>query len=65
VARAHRTAKDILNKHRGKLEEIAQRLMREETLDEDTFNSMFDVPASPSPEPPADQAPRPAQAQVA
>ncbi|HEU5316972.1 MAG TPA: ATP-dependent zinc metalloprotease FtsH [Chloroflexota bacterium] len=44
LADAHRRAKEILTKHRVKLEEIAERLIKEETLDEDTFNSMFDQP---------------------
>jgi cell division protease FtsH len=42
ISKAHRTAKEILTKHRGKLDQIAERLIREETLDEDTFHSMFD-----------------------
>jgi cell division protease FtsH len=42
ISKAHRTAKEILTKHRGKLDQIAERLIREETLDEDAFHSMFD-----------------------
>ncbi|CAA9300805.1 MAG: Cell division protein FtsH [uncultured Chloroflexi bacterium] len=41
---AHHRAKEILTKHRAKLEEIAERLIKDETIDEDTFNSMFDQP---------------------
>jgi cell division protease FtsH len=44
LSHAHHRAKEILTKHRAKLEEIAERLIREETLDEETFSSMFDVP---------------------
>ena len=47
IAKAHRTAREILTKHRPKMDEIAKRLMREETLDEETFNSMFDEPLPP------------------
>jgi cell division protease FtsH len=47
ISKAHRTAKEILTKHRGKLDQIAERLIREETLDEDTFHSMFDDLAKP------------------
>src|SRR5581483_8512329 len=50
IAKAHRTAKEILIKHRAKLEEIAQRLIREETLDEETFNSMFNEQVEHTPE---------------
>jgi cell division protease FtsH len=42
ISKAHRTAKEILTKHRAKLDQIAERLIREETLDDVTFNSMFD-----------------------
>ncbi|HEX2037142.1 MAG TPA: ATP-dependent zinc metalloprotease FtsH [Chloroflexota bacterium] len=48
IAKAHRTAKEILMKHRPKLDQIAERLIREETLDEDTFHSMFDETPSPA-----------------
>jgi len=47
LADAHRRAKEILTKHRTKLEEIAERLIKEETLDEETFSSMFDQPFEP------------------
>ena len=42
ISKAHRTAKEILSKHRPKLDQIAERLIRDETIDEETFNSMFD-----------------------
>jgi cell division protease FtsH len=42
IARAHRTAKEILTKHRAKMDEIAQLLIREETIDQETFDAMFD-----------------------
>ena len=45
LAQAHQRAKAILTKHRDKLEEIAERLIKEETIDEDTFSSMFDSSA--------------------
>jgi cell division protease FtsH len=51
IARGHRRAKEILTKHRPRMDTIAQRLIREETLDEETFNSMFDEPLpAPTPE---------------
>src|SRR5437867_5659099 len=34
INRAHRTAKEILTKHKAKMDEIAQRLIRDETLDQ-------------------------------
>ena len=42
ITRAHRTAKEIITKHRTKMEEIAQLLIREETIDRETFDAMFD-----------------------
>ncbi len=42
ISKAHRTGHDTITKHRSKLDEIAQLLIREETLDEDAFNAMFD-----------------------
>ena len=42
IARAHRTAKEIITKHRAKMDEIAKLLMQEETLDQETFDAMFD-----------------------
>jgi cell division protease FtsH len=52
INRAHRTAKEILNKHRPKMDEIAQRLIRDETLDQETFSAMFDdLSTSPASEP--------------
>src|SRR5688500_806545 len=44
LAEAHRRAKEILTKHRTKLDEIAERLIKEETLDDEAFNEMFDKP---------------------
>jgi cell division protease FtsH len=49
ISKAHRTAKEILTKHRPKLDQIAERLIREETLDEETFHSMFDDMGMPRP----------------
>ncbi len=51
LADAHRRAKELLTKHRTKLEEIAEKLIKEETLDEETFNSMFDQPFEQPAEP--------------
>ena len=71
ISKAHRTAKEILTKHRPKLDQIAELLIREETLDEDAFHSMFDDMGMPRPKteslPPADApvpdlTPRPAVA---
>ena len=42
IARAHRTARELLMKHRMKVDEIAHRLIAEETLDSDAFNALFD-----------------------
>ena len=42
IARAHRTARELLMKHRAKVDEIAHRLIAEETLDSDAFNALFD-----------------------
>jgi cell division protease FtsH len=42
LSQAHQRAKAILTKHREKLEEIAERLIKEETIDDETFSSMFD-----------------------
>jgi cell division protease FtsH len=42
IARAHRTARELLMKHRTKVDEIAHRLIAEETLDSDAFNALFD-----------------------
>jgi cell division protease FtsH len=41
IDEAYDTAKRILNAHRDKLSEIADRLVREETIDSATFNAMF------------------------
>jgi len=52
LARAHRTAKEILTKHRTKMDEIAQRLIRDETIDQETFNALFDdISATTAPDP--------------
>jgi cell division protease FtsH len=54
IARAHRTARELLMKHRAKVDEIAHRLIAEETLDSEAFNALFDnqdlvIEASPVP----------------
>ena len=54
IARAHRTAKDVISKHRAKMDEIAKRLIQDETLDQETFDAMFDV--TPALEPSSDGA---------
>jgi cell division protease FtsH len=41
IDEAYQTAKRILTTHRAKLTEIAERLVREETIDAAAFNSMF------------------------
>jgi len=41
IENAHNQAKTIILDNRNKLEEIAQRLLKEETLDAQTFNGMF------------------------
>jgi cell division protease FtsH len=43
IARAHRTARELLMKHRTKVDEIAHRLIAEETLEADAFNALFDT----------------------
>ncbi len=40
---AYKKARQILTENRNKLEEIAERLLKEETLDAKTFNNMFAV----------------------
>ena len=42
IARAHRTARELIMKHRSKVDEIAKRLIHDETLDSEAFNAMFD-----------------------
>ncbi|NBT94243.1 MAG: AAA family ATPase, partial [Chloroflexi bacterium] len=42
IARAHRTARELIMKHRTKVDEIAKRLIHDETLDSEAFNAMFD-----------------------
>jgi cell division protease FtsH len=41
VGNAHNKAKQLLSEHRVKLEEIAQRLLKEETLDAQSFEAIF------------------------
>ncbi|MFN8454528.1 MAG: ATP-dependent zinc metalloprotease FtsH [Anaerolineae bacterium] len=41
VETAYQSAKELLQAHKAKLEEIAQRLLKEETLDAQTFEAMF------------------------
>jgi cell division protease FtsH len=42
ISRAHRTAKDLLTRNRGLLDTVAKRLIREETLDQETFDALVD-----------------------
>jgi cell division protease FtsH len=53
INKAHRTAKEILTKHRAKLDEIARLLIREETIDADTFHALFDEPPAEAVEEPS------------
>ena len=41
IDEAHQTARRILIDNRGKLTELAERLVREETVDAASFNAMF------------------------
>jgi cell division protease FtsH len=51
IDRAHARAREILTTYRHKLEEVAQRLIKEETLDANEFEAIFaDIP-KPTPQP--------------
>jgi cell division protease FtsH len=52
VETAYHRAREILLAHRAKLDEIAQRLLQEETIEGDEFEAMFqDLPKLSTPEP--------------
>ncbi len=43
---AYESAKAILGEHRDQLERVAQELLKRETLDEQTFKTLLEPPAS-------------------
>ena len=61
IDQAHETAEKLLTEHRAKLDEVAERLLVDETLEAEAFHAMFDDAASPQPaaEPTAEPAPEP------
>lgn len=59
VNEAYTTATQIVTDHRHKLDEIAQRLLEEETLDAEEFAAIFTTPPPPPSEPVNDPDPAP------
>jgi cell division protease FtsH len=52
VETAYNRARQIILTYRDKLDEIAEKLLRDETIEREEFDAMFqDLPASPTPEP--------------
>src|SRR3989304_2852287 len=49
IDHAYNVAKDILTKHRDKLVQLAERLIKEETLEGDALEQVFSSPPSPKP----------------
>ena len=41
INEAHQKAKDVIDKHRAKLEEVAKKLIKEETIEGDEFDKIF------------------------
>ena len=56
---AHERAREIIVEHRGRLDDIAAKLLEVETLDAEAFHAMFDgeAPVSDQADKPADEAP--------
>jgi cell division protease FtsH len=61
VGGAHRTARDVLSRHRDKLDAVARKLMDVETLDAKEFESLMatGLPPAPPPAAPAPSLPEP------
>jgi cell division protease FtsH len=67
VGDAHRNARDVLSRHRDKLDAVAQKLMDVETIDAKEFESLMatGLPPAPPPAAPAPSLPEPPEIDTA
>ncbi|OGO51980.1 MAG: cell division protein FtsH [Chloroflexi bacterium RBG_16_68_14] len=60
IDKAYHSAKQVLTEHRGKLEEVVQRVLEQETMEGDDLTGLLQAPVGQAP-PPKAEAPAPEQ----